>query len=119
MAANKGNMVIVDVADIVKNDRTAVLGGTFWGTAISVNSKGVNINIDGRVRSFSLARVTGLNTPPSGNVGMSTRDAAALLDMAPKAFRVHLRALGLGVGKGRTYGLTDADVNAVRAHIAG
>lgn len=93
----------------------------FTGTPVSVNSKGVNVKIDGKTRSFGLRRIDALTADmPEAEVteGMSTRDVAAMFDMEAKELRVYLRKLGLGVGKGRKYGLGPADVDAIRAHLA-
>jgi hypothetical protein len=108
MAANKGNDIMVKLAGMPLPVR---------GVAISVNSKGVNIkDIDGRVRSFSLTRVVGLDTPAADVTdGLTTADVAALVGTTPKALRVITRSLGLGVGRGRRYTFDTADVTAIRA----
>ncbi len=106
MAANKGNMI-----NVALTDNTVV-----QGTAISVNSKGVNIKdaVTGKVRSFGLSRVTDLR--PLAPVGpISTADLAAMVGMTPKALRVQLRAMGMGVGQGRAYGFDAHTVATVRA----
>lgn len=92
------------------------------GKPISVNSKGVNIRTeaDGKVRSFSLKRIESITVnTPQANVrdGMSTAEVAEIFDMSAKELRVHLRKLGLGVGKGRRYGLAAADVHKLREHL--
>lgn len=93
----------------------------FTGTPVSVNTKGVNIKIDGKVRSFGLGRIDAVSADvPEVEVaeGMSTADVAAMFDMEAKELRVYLRRLGRGVGKGRKYGLGADDVAAVREAIA-
>lgn len=104
------------------------------GMPISVNSKGVNLKIDGKVRSFGLARIatlTGLDEDDEDDMtdediyaelgeDMTTAELAAHLSdhlnisLEPKELRVHLRALGLGVGKGRKYSLTATEYRLVR-----
>ncbi len=125
IAANTGETVTVTLTD----------GTNISGSAISVNSKGVNLKVDGKVRSFGLARidVMGLvkdNTDDLEAIyaelhdGMTTAELAAVLSDAtevaitPKELRVHLRALGLGVGKGRKYSLTASEFRSVKAIIA-
>lgn len=46
--------------------------------------------------------------------GHTTAEVAAMFGMTAKELRVQLRALGMGVGKGRTYGLSDGDVTVIR-----
>lgn len=90
------------------------------GDPISVNSKGVNIKVDGKVRSFSLKKVDSItiNTPqPEGHDGMSTAEVAEMFNMSAKELRVHLRKLGLGVGKGRRYGIDQADLAKIKDHL--
>lgn len=119
---------------------TLVDGTEVIGSLISVNSKGLNLNVDGKVRSISINRLAGLVL--EGDVegdelddndelsdediyaelgdGMTTAELAAhlsdalKLDMTPKELRVHLRALGLGVGKGRKYSLSATEYRMVR-----
>lgn len=152
MTDNKGEAIIVSLTD----------GTEVTGTAISVNSKGVNVKVDGKVRSFGLNRVSDLWTVTdreaedeldgdeisdlidAGEIedmdedeaddeghtdeeiyamledGMTTADLAAALSdalnmhLSPKELRVHLRALGLGVGKGRKYSLSATEFRMVR-----
>lgn len=125
ITTNKGEMIAVMTAD-----------GNHFGQALSVNSKGVNIKVDGKTRSFALSRVEALSLddPEAEMVedmtdeeiyaelgdGMTTAELAAHLsdalkvDMTPKELRVHLRALGLGVGKGRKYSLSATEYRLVR-----
>lgn len=129
ISANKGKLVTLFLAD-----RT-----TFTGLAISVNSKGVNVKDTetNKVRSFALSRVKGAGPADQEDVddydalddvpediaealhdGMTTADLADVLDTTPKALRVSLRALGMGVGKGRKYSLSPSAYIAVRNHLA-
>lgn len=166
MAANKGHLVTVLLTDDTRHD----------GLAISVNSKGVNIAVDGKTRSFSLTRVADLivvddlapedidlnfdepgmdldiaedddlaaEIAMTGNFdanymdgvdatddsetgdadteeygdGLSTAEVAAIVGLSPKELRVILRRLGMGVGKGRQYGLDTGDVIAVKREMA-
>jgi hypothetical protein len=50
--------------------------------------------------------------------GMTTRELAALVGTYPKALRVVLRSLGLGVGKGRKYSLSASAFDLVKLTIA-
>ena len=111
-------------------------GTEVTGDPISVNSKGVNLKVDGKVRSFGLKRVDAILTDEDLEVeaeandrmeeivneisdGATTAEIAAHLtdylerEVTPKELRVHLRALGLGVGKGRKYALSSGEFRAV------
>lgn len=167
ITANKGSDIAVVLTD----------GTEIYGSALSVNSKGVNIKIDGKTRSFSLARVDSLDLDAADDTygaddiaddvaaadldldareladideleiddadddpeldddttdadrmeeivneisdGASTAEIAGHLtdllgtEITPKELRVHLRALGLGVGKGRKYALSSGEFRAV------
>lgn len=119
--ANKGEAVV-----ITKTDGSLVVPGT----ALSVNSKGVNIKTDaGRTVSISLTRIASMvladDTDPTDEDieaglmdGMTTAQLADVFGIEAKELRVHLRALGLGVGKGRKYSLAVADYRAVKALVA-
>jgi DNA-directed RNA polymerase sigma subunit (sigma70/sigma32) len=126
---NKGEEIIVRLTD----------GMTAFGEAFSVNSKGVNIKVDGKTRSIALSKIDGMDLDNLGDdddddsdemtdediyaelgEDMTTAELAAHLsdalktDLTPKELRVHLRALGLGVGKGRKYSLTATEYRLVR-----
>lgn len=173
-ATHKGEALEIHLTD----------GTAVTGDIISINSKGLNLKVDGKVRSFSLKRITDLalvadlieadeladveddevldavdadeeafmdasEAEYAGDMfesddaegqaqdeadypddlediyarlsdGMTTADLAAALsddlktELTPKELRVHLRALGLGVGKGRKYSLAAADYRAVK-----
>jgi hypothetical protein len=93
--------------------------GEVTGAFVSTNSKGINIKTpDGKVVSRSLKYVTKITRPVVEGDGYTTRDLADMFNMEAKALRVHLRAMGLGVGKGRRYTATDADVAKIREHLA-
>jgi hypothetical protein len=53
---------------------------------------------------------------PEGD-GHTTAELAQLFNTSARALRVQLRKLGLGVGKGRRYYLTDDELNTVRQAI--
>lgn len=146
---NKGEEIAITLVD----------GTVLIGEAFSVNSKGVNIKVDGKTKSVSLSRIDGMDLATdddeldgdeisdlidAGEIedmdedeaddeghtdeeiyamledGMTTADLAAALsdalnmDLSPKELRVHLRALGLGVGKGRKYSLSATEFRMVR-----
>jgi hypothetical protein len=130
MTDNKGQAIIVFLTD----------GTEVTGDALSINSKGVNIKIEGKTRSFGLNRVADLWTVADREAeaeddaddmtdediyaelgeDMTTAELAAHLSdslkiaLTPKELRVHLRALGLGVGKGRKYSLTATEYRLVK-----
>jgi hypothetical protein len=121
-----------ELATVVLTDGTEV-----EGTIISTNSKGLNLKVDGKTRSFGLARIDSFDLTdadedgedaPVNRIdeladevsdGATTAEVAALLsdylerELTPKELRVHLRALGLGVGKGRKYALSAGEFRAV------
>lgn len=127
-----------DLITAAKDDETEITvrlvdGTEVTGDPISVNSKGVNIKVDGKVRSFGLKRVDALVTDSDEDDEMSDEDIYAELGdgmttaelashlsdslntgLTPKELRVHLRALGLGVGKGRKYSLSATEYRMVR-----
>jgi ribosomal protein S1 len=86
-------------------------GTTVTGEFISVNSKGVNIKVDGKTTSRGLGRVTSVepahaDTPAdlfADGDEYTTAELAAAFDMTTRALRIELRKLGVGVGKGHTY----------------
>jgi hypothetical protein len=116
---------------------TLVDGTTVSGSPISVNSKGVNLRIDDKTRSFGLKRIDAIDLVTDDDEDdsdeetdeniyamlgddMTTSELAAMLsdtlkiDLSPKELRVHLRALGLGVGKGRKYSLSASEYRMVK-----
>lgn len=111
ITANKGMDILVHLAD----------SSTVFGEALSVNSKGVNVKVNGKTRSIALSKVTDLviadaeatDFPVELHDGMTTTELAAVFGIEPKELRVHLRALGLGVGKGRKYSLSPVDYRRV------
>ena len=119
-AKDNGEHVLVSLSD----------GTTVSGAPISVNTKGVNIKVDDKTRSFSLNRVRHIDLVTEDDTdeeiyamlgeGMTTTELADHLSdalavtMTPKELRVHLRALGLGVGKGRKYSLSATEYRMVR-----
>lgn len=108
-AKTNGNTITVTLKD----------GTKATGDAISVNTKGVNLRIDGKTRSFGLGRIDLIeqDTPDVADE-MTTREVAAIFDMSAKELRVITRRMGLGVGKGKRYTFVPADVDAIRAHLA-
>ena len=108
----------MNVTDMTKGNVYTVTTakGSVTGTFVSVNTKGVNLNVDGKVISRSLTSITDVSTSDTGDA-MTTAEVAALFNMTAKELRVQLRAMGIGVGKGRRYGLAAADVAAIRTHL--
>lgn len=116
---------------------TLIDGTRISGDPISVNSKGVNLKVDGKVRSFGLKRIDAVdlvtddeddelledNIELADDIEaqlhdeMTTAELAELMGTTPKALRVSLRALGMGVGKGRKYSLHATAYNLVKAHV--
>lgn len=122
------------IADSVErgSDVTVVLtdGTELTGTFVSVNSKGVNINVDGKLITRALSRVasvaeitevdeTELEAEDASTEGLTTAELADMFEVSARALRVRLRKLGMGVGKGRRYYLTDDELATVRASVEG
>lgn len=108
----KGTEVVVTLLD----------GTTLTGEFVSVNSKGVNIKIEGRLVTRSASRVVSISLPEAEDAeteGMTTAELADMFEVTARALRVRLRKLGLGVGKGKRYALTDADLTAIKASVEG
>jgi hypothetical protein len=124
--------IVTDTKDAELELTVTLEDGTeVTGDPISVNSKGVNLKVDGKVRSFGLKRIVSLTNSDMDDLdneddvdldelhdGMSTAELAALLDTTPKELRVSLRALGMGVGKGNKYSLSPSAYTAVKNHLA-
>lgn len=131
--------IVTDAKDNEQDVTIQLVDGTeVTGAPVSVNSKGVNLKVDGKVRSFGLKRIESLFDSREADLddteddmtdediyaelgdGMTTAELAAHLsdslktDLTPKELRVHLRALGLGVGKGRKYSLSATEYRMVR-----
>jgi hypothetical protein len=121
--------ITATISNLTKGDVITVTTakGAVTGAFVSVNSKGINVTVDGRTVSRSLTSITDLttatpNTPADLFVdGMTytTADVAAALAMSAYDLRVILRSLGMGVGKGHRYGIDAPNartiVKAVRA----
>lgn len=117
----KANGYTVTVA--ARGQKGVANAETVTGDPISVNSKGVNIKVDGKVRSFALARVNSIvagvhNTPNDALPTGSPADVAPYFNMSAKELRVILRSLGMGVGKGRRHVLDTSDVRKIANHVA-
>jgi hypothetical protein len=140
IATDLATTIVADTKDAELELTITLEDGTeITGDPISVNSKGVNVKVDGKVRSFGLKRIAALTNADMdeddedtdedsdediyAELGedMTTAELAAHLsdalntDLTPKELRVHLRALGLGVGKGRKYSLTATEYRMVKA----
>jgi len=111
VTANAG--VLADVTFILdgaETTQTLVIEGR-------MNSKGMVVRHHADEPSFTIAPTKVISVTPHVGDGMSTAEVAALFDMTAKELRVHLRAMGIGVGKGRRYAFTPADVDAVRVYL--
>lgn len=112
----KGEEVIVTFAD------DSILEGEF----VSINSKGVNVKVDGKLVTRTMSRVVSITRPGDEDEietdeteGLTTAELADMFETSARALRVRLRKLGLGVGKGRRYNLTDAELALVRSSVEG
>lgn len=112
----KGEEVIVTFAD------DSILEGEF----VSINSKGVNVKVDGKLVTRTMSRVVSIARPGDEDEietdeteGLTTAELADMFETSARALRVRLRKLGLGVGKGRRYNLTDAELALVRSSVEG
>lgn len=105
-----------DIVNVTLTDET-VLTGEFVGT----NDKGVvSIKVDGKIVTRAASRVVSIELPDSDEVeGYTTAELSEMFDTSARALRRRLRALSMGVGKGRRYHLTDAQLATVRTSIEG
>lgn len=97
---------------------TLTKGDPITGEYVSTNSKGVNLRVDGKLVTRSLGRVASVDRVEADADGLTTAQLAAVFHTNARSLRVHLRRLGLGVGQGRTYQLSAADVEKVRAALS-
>jgi hypothetical protein len=116
----------LDATDKGTPIRVMTAKGQVTGTFVSVNSKGINLMVDGKLTSRAVSSALSVDyvtqvtdADQLAHDGMTTRELAAIVGTEPKALRVALRALGLGVGKGRKYNLPAATLDQVKAHLAG
>jgi hypothetical protein len=114
----KGATIVVNLVD----------GSTLFGEFVSVNTKGINIKVDGKVISRGLNRVTDAHLAVMGTVNApadmfdndatyTTAELAAVFGMAAKDLRKVTRSLGMGVGKGHKYGLSATDARTISAAV--
>lgn len=85
--------------------------GRTEGELVSINSKGVNLKVDGKVVSRALGSITevGVVSVDADFTPGTDYTAAALATIfgtSARRLRVQLRKLGLGVGQGHMYHLT-------------
>lgn len=108
----KGTIVNVTLTD------DTVLTGEYMST----DAKGVvSIKVEGKIVTRAASRVVSIDLP-SDDVdaeGFTTADLADMFDTSARALRRRLRALNMGVGKGRRYFLTDAQLATVKASVEG
>lgn len=104
-------------------------GANVVGDFVSVNSKGANVKVDGKIVSRALSGIIEVvtmvadTTTPDVPADLfadgdtyGAADIAAALDMSSYDLRVILRDLGYGVGKGSRYSFDAGDAtNVVRA----
>lgn len=103
----------MNAADIKIADGTAVTvtknnGTTVTGTLLRIRDKSLAVvTTDGTKVNVTLAHIATVAPVPVSDDDdtLTTAELAAIFDTSAKALRVELRRLGLGVGKGRTYGL--------------
>jgi hypothetical protein len=100
-------------------------GTSLTGDFVSVNSKGVNLRVDGKVVSRSLSRVANVartmptcdGDPIEDDHDYTTAELAAIFDTSARSLRVQLRRIGVGVGQGHSYRFTATQARAVRAQL--
>lgn len=106
----KGEQVIVNLTD----------GTSIKGTYVSTSPKGVvSITVDGKLVTRAASRVDSVVRPADEGEGYTSADLADMFETSARALRKRLRSLGLGVGKGKRYALTDDDLARVRVSIEG
>lgn len=110
-AFEQGTIVNVTLTD------DTVLTGEF----VKVDAKGVvSIKVDGKIVTRAASRYVSIDVPTADEVeGYTTAELSEMFDTSARALRRRLRALSMGVGKGRRYHLTDAQLATVRTSIEG
>ena len=105
-----------DLVNVTLTDDTVLIG-----EFVSVDAKGtVSIKVDGKTVTRSASRVASIEAVPADEVeGYTSAALADMFDTSARALRRRLRDLGMGVGKGRRYNLTDDALATVRASIKG
>lgn len=112
---DRGTLVTVNLND----------GTQLTGEFVSVNSKGVNVRVDGKVVSRGLSRVGSVTRvaptcdgdPIEDGHEYTTAELAAIFDTSARALRVQLRRLGVGVGQGHAYRFTANDARDLRTRL--
>ena len=91
------------------------------GEFVSVDAKGtVSIKVDGKIVTRAASRVKSIDVPTEDERdGYTSADLADMFETSTRALRRRLRDLGMGVGKGRRYFLTDGQLDVVRTSIQG
>jgi hypothetical protein len=104
----KGDAVTVTLTD----------DSTLIGEYLSTASNGtVSIKVDGKIVTRAASRVKSITVNEID--GYTSADLAEMFDTSTRALRRRLRALSMGVGKGRRYNLSDDQLNIVRVSIEG
>lgn len=114
---------MIDITNLApKTNVTVVLtdGTAFDGLFTGITSKGATFKVGDKVTVRSLNKIAEVrvfvDTPAdmfADDGTYTTAEIAAALDMSAYDLRVHLRAMGLGVGKGRTYGFAADEARGI------
>lgn len=108
---------------VILTDGT-VLDGMFTG----LSSKGATFKVGSRVTTRSLNKIAEVRIPAdvdtpadlfADDATYTTAEVAAALDMSAYDLRVHLRGMGMGVGKGHTYGFDATEARRIVASVKG
>lgn len=117
-------------ADLEKGEEITVTfadDSTLEGEFVSINSKGLNFRVEDKLVTRSLSRVVSVvrtadiedEDETDETEGLTTAELADMFETSARALRVRLRKLEMGVGKGRRYHLTDAELAILRASVEG
>lgn len=96
-------------------------GTAITGTVTKVDpKKGVSIKVKdtGKIVVRALSKVDTIKRADEPEEPLTTAQVAELFDISAKELRVHLRAMGIGVGQGRRYSFDQTAIKAVREHLA-
>lgn len=121
---NRNDLAIIATATAGTLVKVTLTDGTDW-TVVSegrLNSKGFvyRNHADEPTATFAPTKIESI-TPVGATDALPTgspADVAPYFNMSAKELRVILRALGMGVGKGRRHVLDTADVRKVANHVA-
>lgn len=128
-------MNLTTITAVRNDDITVTLtdGSTLEGRFFSVNSKGLNVTVDGRLVTRAASKIESVELTADLEVedegtdevevdtedGYTTADLADMFEVSTRALRRRLRDMGMGVGKGHRYSFDDDTLDSIKRAIEG